>query len=205
MSAKIPYLKRGEMEAVSPGLYEALAPQFRDRLPSKALASPQNAEIFRATFAAVPEIVDGLFTRLQYEEGSEWPMWKLVAAFYLVEAQIGSQAVLDAGKHIYATMPWPADVRSVADALRFTTIAYAASHFLSPSDVVGCWRVELEERGHIILVDDTPYPCFVNEGVIAGICTAFARQAPTYEVLDPATAKRGGGRVTRYSVKFNPA
>ncbi len=198
-------LTRQEIEALSTGLYDVLPLQFRDRLPAEALASPQNAEIFRATFGAVPHIVDELFARLQYVEGTEWPMWKLVLAFYLIEARIGPGAVVDAGKNIYGTMPWPPEIRSIADALRFTTIAYATSHFLASADVVGCWRVESEDPGRIVLVDDTCYPCFVNEGVIAGICTAFAKQNPSYEILDPATAKRAGGMITRYSVTFTPA
>lgn len=198
------FVTREEMEALSPGLYDVLAPQFRDRLSSEGLASPQNAEIFRATFAMVPSVVDELFARLQYVEGSEWPMWKLVTAFYMIEARIGPTAVLDAGKQIYATMPWPPEVRSLADALRFTEIAYAASHFLSPASIVGCWRVASEVPGRIVLVDETPYPCWVNEGVIAGICTAFAKQSPTYELVDGATAKRNGGMTTSYAVTFTP-
>jgi hypothetical protein len=199
------YLTREQIEGVSAGLYDVLAPQFRDRLPAEALASPQNAQIFRATFATVPHIVDDLFTRLAYVEGTEWPMWKLVGAFYLIEARIGSSAVLEAGRQIYATMPWPPEVRSIADALRFTEIAYAASHFLSAASLVGCWRVESEAKGRIVLVDDTPYPCFVNEGVVAGICAAFAKQEPVYTVLDAETAKRAGGMITRYAVTFTPA
>lgn len=193
-----------ELNAAVPGLSQAIAPQFRERLDRHALASPQNAEIFRATFASVPNVVDTLFHRLGYVEGTEWPMWKLVGAFYLMEQELGPATVLDAGRKIYATMPWPAGVRSVADALRFTTIAYTASHLLSPSEIVGCWRVELEEPGHTILVDDTPYPCFVNEGVVAGICQAFARQNPRYEVAEPPPAKRNGGLRTRYSVRYTP-
>jgi len=199
------YLKRAEIEAVSAGLYDVLAPQFRDRLPADALASAQNAEIFRATFMAVPSVVDDLFARVGYVEGDDWPMWKLVTTFYLIEAKLGSQDVLDAGKQIYSTMPWPPEIKSIADALRFTTIAYATSHFLGPAEAVGCWRVESEVRGRIVLVDDTPYPCFVNEGVIAGICAAFSRQDPSYEVLDAASAKRAGGMITRYGVTFTPA
>lgn len=202
MSSNIRYVTREEMEAVSPGLYEAVAPQFRDRLASQALASPQNAEIFRAMFSSVPEVVDALFERVGYVEETEWPMWKLVTAFYVIQAQLGPQAVVESGKQIYATMPWPEGVRSIADALRFTTIAYTSSHFLSPVEIVGCWRVEREERGHIVLVDDTPYPCFVNEGVVAGICQAFAKQSPSYTIAP--NAKRDGGTVTSYSVRFTP-
>ncbi len=54
----------------------------------------------------------------------------------------------------------------------------------------------------IVLVDDAPYPCFVNEGVVAGICRAFASQRGRYDILDPLKAKRMGGRTTRYSVSF---
>ena len=55
-----------------------------------------------------------------------------------------------------------------------------------------------------MLVDDTPYPCNVNEGVIAGICSAFSKQKPLYRILDMPEAKRSGGMITRYEVKFEP-
>lgn len=198
----IRYLTREDVEAIAPGTYDLLPAQFRDRLPAEAHASGQNAGIFRATFAAVPDMVDELFAQLGYVEGNDWLMAKLVLAFYLMEAKIGPNGVLAAGTEIYSTMPWPPEVRSIADALRFTRVAYAGSHLNADEAVVGCWRVESEEAGRTVLVDDTPYPCHLNEGVIAGICAAFGRQLPRYELLDPAAAKRNGGRVTRYEVKF---
>lgn len=198
------YLTRDEVEAISPGSYELLPAQFRDRLPAGAFASPQNAAIFRATFAAVPDMVDDLFGQLGYVEGTNWPMAKLVLAFYLIEAKIGSSGVFAAGREIYSSMPWPPQVKNIADALRFTVVAYADSHLDAPAEVVGCWRVESEEPGRTVLVDDTPYPCQVNEGVVAGICAAFSACVPRYEVLDPGNAKRAGGLVTRYEVKYRP-
>jgi hypothetical protein len=101
-------------------------------------------------------------------------------------------------------MPWPPEVKTIADALRFTVVAFAGSHLNAPKEIVGSWRVESEEPGRTVLVDDTAYPCFVNEGVVAGICTAFARYKPKYEILEPSAAKRNGGLVTRYEVKYQP-
>lgn len=198
------FLTRDEVEAISPGAYDLLPAQFRDRLPADAMASKQNAAIFRATFAAVPDMVDELFAQLGYVEGSDWPMAKLVLAFYLIEAKIGSNSAFAAGREIYSTMPWPPEVKTIADALRFTVVAYAGSHLDQSPEIVGCWRVESEEPGRTVLVDDTPYPCFVNEGVIAGICSAFGRHLPQYEILEPESAKRSGGMVTRYAVKYRP-
>jgi hypothetical protein len=34
---------------------------------------------------------------------------------------------------------------------------------------------------------------------------AFTAQKPSYRLLDPATAKREGGLVARYQVRFDPA
>lgn len=184
--------------------YERLPVQFRDRMPKGAKASGQNAAIFRATFAAVPDMVDELFAQLGYVEGTDWLVAQLILAFYWIEAKVGSNTVRAAGEEIYSTMPWPPEVKTIADALRFTVVAYAGSHLNAPTDVVGGWRVELEEPGHTVLVDDTAYPCFVNEGVVAGICTAFGRYQPAYEIVAPETAKRNGGLVTRYSVKYRP-
>jgi hypothetical protein len=199
------FVTRATMDAVSKEIYPALPAQFRDVLPAEAYASAQNSEIFRATLQVTPRLVNELFTQVKYVDGTDWPMWKLVAAFYLVERRIGPNSVRQAGERIYSTMPWPPMVKSLADALRFTEVAYFESHLRAPSEVVGCWRVESEQPGRIVLVDDTPYPCYVNEGVIAGICRAFSQQRGSYTVVEPEHAKRSGGMITRYDVSFVPA
>src|SRR5262245_30696885 len=178
------------MDAVSKEIYPLLPEQFRDRLPAEAKASAQNSEIFRATLYVMPRLVGELFAQVKYTDGSDWLMWKLVAAFYLVEKRIGPNSVRQAGERIYSTMPWPPAVHSLTDALRFTTVAYAESHLRQATEIVGCWRVESESPGRTVLVDDTPYPCFVNEGVIAGISRAFAGEKPSYTLLDSDHAKR---------------
>lgn len=198
------YVTRAAMEAEAPGVYDLLPPQFRDRLPTEVSASPQNAMIFRASFGVMPRLVDDLFAMLRYIEGTQWPMWKLVAAFYLVEIRIGQSSVRQAGERIYSTMPWSPEVRSIADALRHASTAYFESHMRAPQSVAGCWHVEFESPSRIVIVDDTPYPCHVQEGVIAGICRAFAHQRPVYRLIEPHKAKRAGGTVTRYQVDFAP-
>jgi hypothetical protein len=199
------FVSRAEMDAVSTEIYRSLPEQFRDVLPSEAKASKQNSEIFRATLHVMPSLVNDMFAQVKYTDGSDWVMWKLVAAFYLVEKRIGPTCVRQAGERIYSTMPWPPSVKSLADALRFTEVAYFESHLRAPHEVVGCWRVDSEQPGRIVLIDDTPYPCNVNEGVIAGICRAFAKQKPLYSIADPDKAKRSGGTTTRYVVLFEPA
>jgi hypothetical protein len=196
------FVSESEMNAVSQEIYGLLPEQFRDRLPGEVMASAQNSEIFRATFSFDPKLVDALFDQLRYEQGSEWPMWKLVACFYMIEKRIGPNTVRKAGERIYSTMPWPPQVKSLADALRFTEIAYFESHQRATKARAGCWRVELEKPGLTILTDDTPYPCNVNEGVVSGICMAFAKQMPSYRLLDPQKAKRAGGTTTRYEVTY---
>jgi hypothetical protein len=196
------FVTRLEMDAVSKEIYPLLPLQFRDVLPVEAKASAQNSEIFRATLHVMPRLVNELFAQVKYDDGADWPMWKLVAAFYLVEKRIGPNSVRQAGERIYSTMPWPPLVKSLADALRFTEVAYFESHLRAPHEVVGRWRVEAEAPGRTVLVDETPYPCYVNEGVIAGICRAFANQKPSYEVDG---AKRTGGKTTRYEVTYQPA
>ncbi|HKP56931.1 MAG TPA: hypothetical protein VJV78_09435 [Polyangiales bacterium] len=199
------YVSRSEMDAVSNEIYPLLPKQFRDRLPAEAKASAQNTEIFKATLHVMPSLVNVAFKQVKYKDGEDWLMWKLVAAFYLIEQRIGPNSVRQAGERIYSTMPWPPMVSSLADALRFTEIAYFESHLRGPKEVVGCWRVESEARGRTVLVDDTPYPCNVNEGVIAGICSAFSKQKPLYRIMDLPEAKRSGGLTTRYEVMFEPA
>jgi hypothetical protein len=192
------------MDAVSRGIYDVLPERVRDVLPSEVRASAQNAEIFRATFSFMPRLVDDLFAQVQYRPGSEWPMWKLVAAFYLVEQRVGPNSVRKAGERVYSTMPWPPEVKSLADALRFTEVAYFESHLRAPRERAGGWRVESEAPSVMTLLDETPYPCNVNEGVVAGICVAFTAQKPSYRILDEATSKRAGGVVTRYEVTMQP-
>jgi hypothetical protein len=199
------YVSRSEMDAVSNEIYPLLPKQFRDRLPAEAKASAQNTEIFRATLHVMPSLVNVLFNQVKYKDGDDWLMWKLVAAFYLIEQRIGPNSVRQAGERIYSTMPWPPMVKSLADALRFTEVAYFESHLRAPAEIVGGWRVQSEERGRTVLVDDTPYPCNVNEGVIAGICSAFSKQKPLYRILDLDTSKRSGGTTTSYEVRFEPA
>jgi hypothetical protein len=199
------YVTAAEMNAVSREIYPLLPPQFRDTLPSEVVASPQNTDIFRGTLSFDPRTLDELFAQVDYTPGTEWPMWKLVAAFYLVEKRIGPNTVRKAGERIYGTMPWPPDVRSIADALRFTEVAYFESHLRAPKERAGGWRVEAERPGLTILADENPYPCNANEGVVAGICVAFAKQNPSYRILEPERSKRAGGKTTRYEVVFKPA
>lgn len=198
------FVSRAEMDAISPEIYRQLPEQYRDALAAEVKASAQNAEIFRATFSFQPSLVDELFAQVKYTPGSDWPLWKLVAAFYLVEKRIGPNLVRKAGERIYSTMPWPPQVQSIADALRFTEVAYFESHLRAPKERAGGWRVESEKPGLTVLCDETPYPCNVNEGVVAGICVAFANQKPSYRILEPERAKRSGGSSTRYEVTYLP-
>ncbi|AUX42403.1 uncharacterized protein SOCE26_038340 [Sorangium cellulosum] len=103
--ASVKYVTRRVMESECPGVYGALPPQFRDRLPASVLASPRNAQIFRSGFDIFPGLITGLFKRLKYVEGAEWPMWKLVAAFYLLEVSIGKGVAKHAGEN---DLPSPA-------------------------------------------------------------------------------------------------
>lgn len=199
------FVTRAEMDGVSKEIYPLLPEQFRDRLPTEAKASARNSEIFRATLHVMPRLVNELFAQVKYTDGDDWLMWRLVAAFYLVEKRIGPNSVRQAGERIYSTMPWPPMVKSLADALRFTEVAYFESHLASPHEIVGRWRVDAESKGRTVLVDETPYPCYVNEGVIAGICRAFGPEKPSYALLDPAEAKRAGGLTTRYEVTYEAA
>jgi hypothetical protein len=198
------FVTRAEMDAVSNEIYPSLPEQFRDVLPVDVKASSQNSEIFKATLLVMPRLVNELFAQVKYTDGAEWLMWKLVAAFYLVEKRIGPNSVRLAGERIYATMPWPPMVKSLADALRFTEVAYFESHLRASPDVAGGWRVLSETPGRTVMADDTPYPCNVNEGVIAGICAAFSKQNGSYTILDAHEAKRSGGMITRYEVLFEP-
>ena len=99
-------------------------------------------------------------------------------------------------------MPWPPQVQSIADALRFVETAYFESHLRAPKERAGGWSVESDRPGVMTLADATPYPCMVNEGVIAGICVAFSKQKPSYRILEQP--KREGGLVTRYEVSYRP-
>jgi hypothetical protein len=94
----VTYVPRRTIDAQSPGVYEVIPPQFRDRLPADVTCSPQNSMIFRNGFGFLKGFVDETFARLQYKEGEPWPMWKLVSAFYLVEAKVGRNTLRHVGE-----------------------------------------------------------------------------------------------------------
>lgn len=196
---------RAEMDAVSKEIYPILPPQFRDGLPLNVRVSAQTTRVFRGALQIMPRVVNELFGMMSYVEGSDWQMWKLLATLYMIEKRIGPNCVRTAGEHIYSTMPWPPSVKSIEDALRFVQDAYLHAHMLAPVEVIGSWRVLSEQPGRMKLEDATPYPCHFCEGVVAGICTSFARQRPTFLLAEPNASKRTGGVATRYDIRYDPA
>lgn len=197
------FVSRSEIESYGKEVYEALPVAFRDRLPTGFKAQAQNAEIFRRAFQALDSQVDRLFSQLGYREGQPWEQWKLVAAFYLVEKQIGKNASISVGTKIFSTMPWPPHVKCLEDALEGLEAAYRASHEAS-FDLIGGWPVLEKKPGYMKIANATPYPCYLEEGTLAGVCAAFPSQHPTYQILTKPTPKRYGGTQTVYEVKFLP-
>jgi hypothetical protein len=194
---------RAEMDAVSKDIYPVLPAQFRDVLSADTKVSSQTTRVFRGALQVMPRVVNELFALMKYVEGSDWLMWKLLATLYMIEKRIGPNSVRTAGEHIYTTMPWPPVVKSIEDALRFVQAAYLDAHMQAAPEVIGCWRVQAEQRGRMALVDATPYPCGFGEGVVAGICTTFYRQRPTYMLADPNAAKRAGSLTTLYDIRYD--
>jgi hypothetical protein len=203
MGAVVQFVTRKEMESFGREVYEALPPQFRDRLPAGATAHPQNAEIFRRAFQSMDSHVDRLFSQLGYQEGQRWDQWKLLAAFYLVEKKIGKHASTAVGTKIFETMPWPPSVTCLEDALLGIEHAYRASHDASFAEIGG-WPVLEQRPGYLKIANATPYPCHLEEGTLAGVCAGFKAQRPTYQLLSSPKPKREGGVESVYEVKFLP-
>jgi hypothetical protein len=197
------FVARQEIEAYGKEVYEALPVAFRDRLPSGFKAHAQNAEIFRRAFHTLDSHVNKLFSQLGYQEGQPWEQWKLIAAFYLVQQKIGKNAAVEVGTKIFSTMPWPPHVKCLEDALEGIEAAYRASHEAS-FELIGGWPVLEKRPGYMKIANATPYPCYLEEGTLAGVCAAFPAQHPSYEIVSPPVPKREGGTQTVYAVKFLP-
>jgi hypothetical protein len=196
---------RAEMDAVSKDIYPMLPAQFRDVLAADVKVSGQTTRVFRGSLQVMPRVVNELFALMKYVEGTDWLLWKLLATLYMIEKRIGPNSVRTAGEHIYSTMPWPSGVQSIEDALRFVQTAYSNAHMQASPELNGFWRVRSEKRGRILLEDATPYPCYFCEGVVAGICSTFSRQGPTYVISEPAATKRTGGLTTLYDIRYDAA
>ncbi len=197
------FVARTEIEAYGREVYEALPISVRDRLPAGFKAHAQNAEIFRRAFQALDSQVSRLFSQLGYREGEPWEQWKLIAAFYLVEQRIGKTASISVGTKIFGTMPWPPHIRCLEDALEGIEAAYRASHEAS-FELIGGWPVLEKRAGHMKIANATPYPCYLEEGTIAGVCAGFRAQHASYQILPKPVPKRDGGTQTVYEVKFLP-
>jgi hypothetical protein len=197
------FVGRKEIEAYGKEVYEALPLAFRDRLPAGFKAQAQNAEIFRRAFQTLDSQVNKLFSQLGYQEGEPWDQWKLIAAFYLVEQKIGKNAAIAVGTKIFSTMPWPPQIQGLEDALEGIEGAYRASHEAS-FELIGGWPVLEKRSGYMKIANATPYPCYLEEGTLAGVCAGFPAQHPSYQLLSKPTPKREGGTQTVYEVKFLP-
>jgi hypothetical protein len=197
------FVGRKEIEAYGKEVYEALPITFRDRLPAGFKAQAQNAEIFRRAFQALDSQVNRLFAQLGYQEGEAWDQWKLISAFYLVEQKIGKTASISVGTKIFGTMPWPPQIKCLEDALEGIEGAYRASHEAS-FDLIGGWPVLEKRAGYMKIANATPYPCYLEEGTIAGVCAGFPAQRASYQIMPKPSPKRDGGTRTIYEVKFLP-
>jgi hypothetical protein len=196
---------RAEMDVVSKDIYPLLPTQFRDALPADVKVSSQTTKVFRGALQIMPRVVNELFALMKYVEGTDWQLWKLLATLYMIEKRIGPNSVRTAGEHIYSTMPWPPSVQSIEEALRFVQAAYLHAHAPAPAEVIGSWIVRAEQPGRMELEDATPYPCHFCEGVVAGICSTFSRQRPTYALSEHEPSKRAGALITRYDIRYDAA
>jgi hypothetical protein len=196
-------VSKEEINKYGKDVFEAIPRQFRQRLPAGVTAQPQNAEIFRRAFRTLDSQADRLFTRLGYQEGEPWEQWKLLAAFYLVECQIGKTASTNVGTKIFETMPWPPSVTCLEDALDGLEGAYRASHEAG-FELIGGWPVLEARPGYMKISNATLYPCFLEEGTLAGVCNGFRAQRPSYRMLTNPIPKRQGGLETIYEVTFLP-
>ncbi len=196
------YVTRAQMEKEVPGAYNLIPVQFRDGLPSEVTCSAQNTEIIRKGFGFVQGFADKLFDRYRYREGDPWPMWKLVSVMYEIEREVGPRPLRQVGIQIFSTMPWPKQVNSITEAFRFMGEAYQASHGGAAPDRVGGWPVEEEGPGRLVVANTNPYPFWLEDGTVQGVCRSFARQYPRVKLIDDGKSKRDGGLMSRYEITF---
>jgi hypothetical protein len=191
------FVGRDQLEAV--GAWEYLPESVRSRLPVGLYASSQNTMIFRRGFSFLQSFVDALFQRLGHVEGERWEQWKLLAAFYAVEKEVGPVTCTRVGREIFSTMPWPPQVKTAEDALGGLQFAFADSHEHAPTALIGGWPVT-ERRDDVWIVDNTTlYPCSLEEGTISGVCKAFGA---TCRLLPDPLPKRLGGTTSRFEVRL---
>ncbi|AKT38352.1 hypothetical protein [Chondromyces crocatus] len=198
------FVTREEIEAIDPLLWKVLPLQIRERLPRSLTASPLNTTVLRRAFTMLRPFLERLFQRLGYEEGEPWPQWKLLAAFYLIQEEVGPATLFKVGRQIYATMPWPPSVRSVTDAVMGLDPAFRAAHHDAPDALIGAWRVVEAVPGRMVIESSTLYPCHLEEGTITGVCDGFSNERPRAALLMNRRPKRDGGRVTSFEVVYNP-
>ncbi|EYF05725.1 hypothetical protein [Chondromyces apiculatus] len=198
------FVTREEIEAIDPMLWGILPPQIRERLPRGLTASPLNTTVLRRAFTMLKPFLERLFVRLGYEEGEPWPQWKLLAAFYLIQEEVGPATLFKVGRQIYATMPWPASVRSVTDAMIGLGPAFSAAHHDAPVALIGGWRVLESKPGRMVIESSTLYPCHLEEGTITGVCDGFSAERPRPTLLMARRPKRDGGKVTCFEVIYQP-
>lgn len=197
------FLSPTEIEAQVPGLLSLLPDALRSKIPANVRVSPQNTMVIRNGFGFLQRFIDDLFDRLDYVEGQQWSMVKLLGAFYFIEKEIGRAAVKRVGSEIFKTMPWPPHVQNVEDALCGIDAAYRSSHLDAPFELSGGWPVREQSPGRLLIENATPYPCFLEEGTIAGVCAAFPRDHAQYKLLSSPLPKREGGATTLYEVTYS--
>lgn len=192
------YVPRSEIEAVAPEAYAAIPAQFRDRIPYGSAAA-KHTELLQKGFGFLQRFLTRLFERLAYQPGEAWPQWKLVAAFYLVEQEVGHETSRRVGHQVFSTMPWTTRVSDLRSALHSMEPTFRTAHD-QPRAAIGGWPIIDSTRGRVIISSSNPYPCHFEEGVLLGICEAFASEHPSVRLLPTPKPKRLGGLESRFEV-----
>ena len=156
----------------------------------------------RAGFTFLQRFVDDLFKRLQHNDGEEWEQWKLLVACYCIEREVGPNALRGVGQKLFVNTPRP-DAKTVGDAIRGIQVSFQEQHGGMSPTLIGSWPIYQESPSLVIVDDTTFYPCAYHEGLIAGLCDAFPKNAARYALLDDPTPKRHGGVATRYAIQFS--
>ena len=196
------YVPKSVMDAVFPGAHDLLPEAFRDRIPTLGRAAAANSLVLRAGFTFLQRFVDDLMKRLQHTDGEEWEQWKLLVACYSIQREIGPNALRGVGQKLFTNVPKP-EAKTLGHAIRGIQLSFQEQHGgMSPS-LIGGWPIHQDAPGEILVDDPTFYPCALHEGLMAGVCDAFAKHATRYELLEDPQPKRRGGAFTRYAIRYS--
>lgn len=131
-----------------------------------------------------------------------YPMPAVLAAFQRIFELIGPITVRAIGRKVPESAPFPQDIRTLEDAMRSLETAYWMNHRGDRN--IGHHHYEPVGPRQGRMVNDTPYPCDLDLGIIEAMADRF-RPADALWVRiehDPASCRKRGDRTCTYHLSW---